>query len=187
MLANHCRKFRFPDGAALLPLSSISLKATAMAIFFYSRSEQFGDFSNFSPHGFELEGKYWLTVEHYFQAQKFPGAEYAEQIRLAKTPADAKRKGRSRKHPLRPDWEQVKDDVMRLAVRRKFDTHAELRDLLLSTGEEELVENAPGDYYWGCGKTRTGQNMLGKILMEVRTALRRQAQASQSTSVGLTA
>lgn len=61
---------------------------------------------------------------------------------------------------------------MRRAVLRKFETHRALRDLLLSTGHEEIVENAPGDYYWGCGADGTGKNMLGKILMEVREALR---------------
>jgi ribA/ribD-fused uncharacterized protein len=142
-----------------------------MSIYFYSRSSQYGEFSNFSPHGFELDGAFWPTVEHYFQAQKFPGTEHAETIRLAEKPAVAKRLGRSRKVTLRPDWDQVKDDVMRRAVRRKFESHPELRDLLLSTGDEELVENAPGDYYWGCGKTGTGRNMLGKILMEVRASL----------------
>jgi ribA/ribD-fused uncharacterized protein len=150
-----------------------------MTIYFYSKSEHYGEFSNFSPHGFELDGKYWPTVEHYFQAQKFPGTEHAEKIRLAKTPADAKRKGRSRAHPLRVDWEVEKDDLMRRAVRRKFETHPDLRELLLSTGEEELVENAPGDYYWGCGKTGTGRNMLGQILMEVRTALRQETAAAR--------
>jgi ribA/ribD-fused uncharacterized protein len=149
-----------------------------MTIYFYSRSSDYDEFSNFSPHGFELDGAFWPTVEHYFQAQKFPGAEHAEKIRLSPKPAVAKRLGRSRKHPIRPDWEQVKDDVMRRAVRRKFETHADLRELLLSTGEEELVENAPGDYYWGCGKTGTGRNMLGKILMEVRAALRAPATAA---------
>jgi ribA/ribD-fused uncharacterized protein len=143
-----------------------------MGIYFYSRSSDYHEFSNFSPHGFELDGAFWPTVEHFFQAQKFPGTDHAETIRLAPKPAAAKRMGRSRKYPLRPDWEQVKDDLMRRGVRRKFETHADLRELLLSTGDEELVENAPGDYYWGCGKTGTGRNMLGKILMEVRDSLR---------------
>lgn len=80
--------------------------------------------------------------------------------------------GRSRRHKLREDWEQVKDDVMRRAVRRKFETDADLRELLLATSDEPLVENAPTDYYWGCGKTGTGRNMLGKMLMEVRAQLR---------------
>lgn len=145
-----------------------------MTIYFYSKATAYAEFSNFSAHRFELDGADWPTVEHFFQAQKFAGTEYADVIRLANSPAKAKSLGRSRAHPLREDWEQVKDDVMRRAVHRKFETHRVLRELLLSTGEEELAENAPRDYYWGCGKTGTGKNMLGKILMEVRAALRDQ-------------
>jgi len=63
---------------------------------------------------------------------------------------------------------------MRLAVRRKFETHADLQADLLSTGTEDLVENAPSDYYWGCGKSGSGKNMLGIILMQVRERLRSQ-------------
>jgi len=61
---------------------------------------------------------------------------------------------------------------MRRAVLRKFSVHPELREILLSTGQEEIIENAPHDYYWGCGKTGTGRNQLGIILMEVRQQLR---------------
>ena len=143
-----------------------------MPIYFYSAKEQpYGCFSNFSPHGFELDGKYWATSEHYFQAQKFSGTPHEEQIRLAPSPMVAARMGRSRQRPLRSDWEQVKDDVMRKVVLRKFETHAALRDLLLATGNEEIIENAPSDYYWGGGANGTGQNKLGKILMEVRKRL----------------
>ncbi|HKC73877.1 MAG TPA: NADAR family protein, partial [Chloroflexota bacterium] len=43
-----------------------------MTIYFYStREKPYGCFSNFSPHGFELDGVWWPTSEHYFQAQKF--------------------------------------------------------------------------------------------------------------------
>lgn len=144
-----------------------------MTIYFYSAKEKpYGCFSNFSPHGFELDGKYWPTSEHYFQAQKFAGTPYAEQIRLAKSPMIAARLGRSRKQPIRLDWEQVKDEVMRQAVLRKFETHADIRDTLLATGDAPIVENAPGDTYWGCGKDGTGKNMLGVILMETRAKLR---------------
>ena len=80
--------------------------------------------------------------------------------------------GRDRKRPLRADWEEVKDDVMRKAVLKKFKTHAEIREILLTTADEKIVENAPGDYYWGCGKDGSGKNILGKILMEVREELR---------------
>ncbi len=143
-----------------------------MTIYFYNTQGPYGCFSNFSPHGFELDGRYWPTSEHYFQAHKFAGTEHAEAIRKAASPMIAARMGRSRQRPLRADWESVKDDVMRRAVRRKFETHAEIRAILLGTGSEELVENAPGDTYWGCGKDGSGQNRLGQILMEVREMLR---------------
>jgi N-glycosidase YbiA len=123
-----------------------------MTIYFYSTREQpYGCFSNFSPHGFELDGAWWPTSEHYFQAQKFAGTPRAELVRQAPTPKDAATLGRDRTFPMRTDWEGIKDDVMRRAVLRKFETHADIRAILLSTGDEAIVENAPGDYYWGCG------------------------------------
>jgi len=142
-------------------------------IYFYStREEPYGCFSNFSRHGFELDGLYWPTSEHYFQAQKFAGTPHLEAVRRAPTPKMAAEIGRDRSRPLRSDWEEVKDDVMRRAVRRKFEVHADLRALLLDTGDEPIVENAPRDYYWGCGADGSGKNMLGTILMEVRDSLR---------------
>jgi ribA/ribD-fused uncharacterized protein len=147
-----------------------------MPIYFYSqREEPYGCFSNFSPHGFELDGLYWPTSEHYFQAQKFVGTPHAEAVRLARTPKQAAEIGRDRQRPLRPDWDAVKDDVMRRAVRRKFETHPAIRTVLLSTGDEELIEATSGDYYWGCGTNGTGKNMLGRILVEIRTLLREAA------------
>lgn len=143
-----------------------------MPVYFYSTRDEYGCFSNFSPHGFELDGAYWPTCEHYFQAQKFAGTPHAEQIRQVKLPKDAAKMGRDRKRPLRPDWEQVKDDVMRRGVLRKFETHADIREVLLSTDTEEIVENSPIDYYWGSGADGSGQNRLGQILMEVRENLR---------------
>lgn len=143
-----------------------------MPIYFYTaREEPYGCFSNFSRHGIDLDGAWWPTVEHYFQAQKFAGTPYANKIRTAFTPKQAADLGRSRQHPLRPDWEQVKDEIMLKAVRRKFELHTQLRKLLLATGAEELIENAPSDYYWGCGSDGSGQNKLGQILMRVRMEL----------------
>lgn len=143
-----------------------------MTIYFYTTRDKYGCFSNFSSHGFELDGVYWPTSEHYFQAQKFAGTPHVEQIRQVKTAKDAAKMGRDRKRPLRPDWEQVKDDIMRKAVLRKFETHADIREILLATGDELIVENSPIDYYWGCGADGSGKNRLGQILMEVREILR---------------
>ena len=146
-----------------------------MPIYFYHQDAPYGCFSNFSAHGFELDGAWWPTSEHYFQAQKFAGTPHAEAVRRARSPKDAANMGRDRQRPLRADWEAVKDDVMRRAVRRKFEAHADIRAILLETGDEALVENTSGDYYWGIGTQGTGKNMLGKILMEVRAALRAEA------------
>ena len=143
-----------------------------MTIYFYTIHDNYGCFSNFSRHGFELDGVYWKTSEHYFQAQKFVDTKYLDKVREARSPKDAATLGRRRDFPLRDDWEAVKDDVMRQAVLKKFQTHDDIRKILLDTGDEDLVENAPGDYYWGCGKDGTGKNMLGIILMEVREQLR---------------
>ncbi|MGK7921448.1 MAG: NADAR family protein [Trichodesmium sp.] len=147
-----------------------------MSIYFYgASSEPYGCFSNFSRHGFELEGYWWMTNEHYFQAQKFAVTDrpWFDKIREVKTPRDAAKMGRSRKHPLRTDWENVKDDIMQRGVLKKFETHANIREILLSTNDELIVENSPSDYYWGCGKDGTGKNKLGLILMTVREELRK--------------
>lgn len=143
-----------------------------MTIYFYSTRDKYGCFSNFSRHGFELDGVWWISSEHYFQAQKFPGTPHLEEIRQAKTPKEAAKMGRERSRPLRPDWEQVKDEIMRQAVLRKFETHADIREVLLSTGDKLIVEQSPTDYYWGCGADGSGKNQLGVILIEVREVLR---------------
>ena len=139
---------------------------------FYRVRDKFGCFSNFSPHPINLKGKLWPTSEHFFQAQKFAGAEHEEEIRLAKSPMIAARMGRSRQRPLRPDWEAVKNDIMYQALWAKFTQHPELRAILLNTGEARLVEHTRKDSYWGDGGDGRGQNMLGKILMEIRQKLK---------------
>lgn len=143
-----------------------------MAIYFYKINDEYGCFSNFAHYGFELDGKWWMTSEHYFQAQKFCGTEYEEIIRMLDTPMKAAEKGRNRNLPLREDWEQVKDDVMRKAVYAKFSQNSELRNILIKTGSEYIVENTFNDYYWGCGTNGSGKNMLGIILMEIRDKLK---------------
>ena len=140
-------------------------------ISFYVPSDEYGFLCNFSAHGFTLGACYWPTVEHYFQAQKFAGTDYEERIRVARSPKEAKNLGQTRRRSLRVDWEEIKVDVMRRGVMAKFRSHSDLRAALLATGCEELVENAPSDYFWGCGALGNGQNMLGKLLMETRTLL----------------
>jgi N-glycosidase YbiA len=146
-----------------------------MAIYFYKATDHFGCFSNFSPHFIHLQGQEWKTVEHYYQAQKFVGTEceaIIPVIQAAASPIKAAELGRDCSRKLRSDWEHVKNEVMREAVLIKFLTHPDIQAILLATGNTELVEDSPTDYYWGCGQTRAGQNHLGKILMSVRHEIR---------------
>ncbi len=142
-----------------------------MSIYFYSSKEQYGCFSNFSYYGFELEGRYWKTSEHYFQSKKFENTKFEEELRLLSSPMEVARRGRDRQMPLRNDWEFVKDDVMKKAIVAKFTQNLDILKNLLDTGEQEIIEKTTTDYYWGCGFDGTGKNKLGLILMEVRKEL----------------
>ena len=64
------------------------------------------------------------------------------------------------------------DAIMLAAALKKFETHEELRTLLLATSDEEIVEKSSSDYYWGCGADGSGLNKLGQTLMAVRAQLR---------------
>lgn len=130
--------------------------------------------SNFHASPVEYEGESYRTIEHAFQAAKTFDAAERRSIRDAPTPGDAKRLGRS--VCLRPDWEEVKHDIMLQLVRSKF-SQAPLRDKLLATGNTELVEgNTWHDKFWGrciCQRCkRRGANHLGSILMQVRDELK---------------
>jgi ribA/ribD-fused uncharacterized protein len=143
-----------------------------MTICFFSQSETHREFSNFAPFAIDLDDARWPTVEHYYQAQKFVDPKLRQTIRKSEKPVIAKNLADKNKAAMRPDWDAVKDEVMYRAVRRKFELHAELRELLLATGEEDIAESAPNDYYWGVGREGTGQNRLGKIIERIRAELR---------------
>jgi len=145
-----------------------------MIIYFYKVEEPYGCFSNFSLHDISLHGQEWLTVEHYYQAQKFVSTDerLVAAIRAVPTPQEAAKLGRDPNHRIRADWEEVKIPIMREAVLTKFLAHTDIQAILLATAEQVIVEDSPTDYYWGCGCDRTGQNHLGKILMSVRKEIR---------------
>ena len=79
-----------------------------MPIWFYSKSPEYAWLSNFSEHGFALDGVRWASVEHYYQAQKYAGTDAVERIRLAESPHKARKLGQDRSFTPRADWEEVK-------------------------------------------------------------------------------
>lgn len=124
--------------------------------------------SNFWPCRVKYEHVIFPSVEHAYQAAKT--LDYEQRIEfMVLTAGQAKRKGAQLE--LRPYWEQIKVKVMGELLRLKFQD-PELREKLLATGEEELVEgNAWNDTFWGvCNGV--GQNNLGKLLMQVRQEIR---------------
>ncbi len=141
-------------------------------IYFYRVTDEFGEFSNFAPYPIMLDGKRWPTSEHYYQAQKYADPAVQEQIRQEKEPMLAARVGRDRRLGIRSDWDSIRAEVMRRALRAKFTYHPELAELLLSTGDALLVEHTEHDDFWGDGGDGSGRNMLGKLLMVLREELK---------------
>jgi ribA/ribD-fused uncharacterized protein len=70
--------------------------------------------------------------------------------------------------------EPAKIQLMETVVKAKFIYNPGLRRMLLDTGSRELIEDSPRDSFWGVGIDGRGQNQLGKILVRVRTLLRRE-------------
>ena len=136
---------------------------------FYSQRRAYGFMSNFWKQEIHVNGQKYNTSEHYFQAAKFfttdPG--YVETIKDCVLPGAAAKKGRSRSHPLREDWEGIKDDVMYVAITAKFTQHEDLKQQLLDTGDAYLVEHTKIDHYWADGGDGSGKNMLGILLMRL--------------------
>lgn len=142
--------------------------------FYRSNEKPYGVFSNLYPRPIEFEGRTFPTSEHAYQAGKAQKPAVREWILSAPTPALAAMAA----HGLYvwdvvPDWAKIKFDRMRAVLRAKFDQHADLKDLLMSTGNARLVEagtvNNAVNRLWGevDGK---GENMLGVMLMELRSA-----------------
>lgn len=140
---------------------------------------EYGFLSNFAAAKVVFEGDNYPSVEHAFQAAKALNRDERTTFMLhhgyTRTAAEAKRAGR--KLLLRPDWEDVRLDVMLTCLRSKF-SQEPFKSKLLATGTRALVEgNTWGDRFWGAcvggaGPLLVGENHLGKLLMRVREELK---------------
>lgn len=126
-----------------------------------------------------LDGEVYRSVEHAYVAAKSLDPAFRQRVRDCELPSEAKSLGRTVE--LRPDWDTVKVDVMRNLLQQKFQ-HRLLRKKLLDTGEATFVEgNWWGDRFWGvCSRTGVGENMLGKLLEEIREQARQESTAGAS-------
>lgn len=118
----------------------------------------------------DREGGTWPSVEHMFQAAKCTRRVDMEYIRKVETPGLAKSVGR--RVLMRKNWNEIRIEVMRRILYRKFSQNRQCREYLLSTGNITLVESSFRDGFWGNGPDGTGQNHMGRLLMELRSQLR---------------
>jgi len=133
--------------------------------------------SNFSSFTLMWGGIRFDTSEAAYHWEKFPseeGIRYA--IQTATSAHEAYKVAERYKAHRRPDWDEVKVDIMRRILRAKVDQHEYVWRKLLATGNRELVEDSWRDDFWGWGENQDGQNMLGKLWMEVRDEIRSKGQ-----------
>jgi ribA/ribD-fused uncharacterized protein len=153
-------------------ISCLGGEVNGPALFFRPAQRPFGALSNFSPHPVVLDGAFWPTAEHAYQAQKLaPGPERAA-VAAALTPHEAKQVARARRDAWRADWDDVKEDVMRAVLTAKFRANPVALGVLLATGVRPLAEASRHDAYWGLGADGRGRNRLGALLMDLRAAER---------------
>lgn len=139
-------------------------------ILFWRTTDKYGVFSSFSNHSIRDGDKVYDSGEHRYQAHKASNEEDHEKIR--KTKGCKACKSLARSIDLRPDWEEVKFDIMLDTIRLKVAQYEFIKEKLLETGDEEIAEDSPYDAIWGLGPDGKGQNLLGKAWMQVRKELR---------------
>lgn len=147
----------------------------------YKTKEDFGGLSNMaSGYPLQINGVRILTTEALYQACRFPHlAEVQREIIGQHSPMTAKMKSKPHRKDSRPDWDEVRYKVMRWCLRVKLaQNYAEFGRLLLATRDRPIVEQSRKDDYWGAkladeaGDTLIGQNVLGRLLMELREKLK---------------
>jgi ribA/ribD-fused uncharacterized protein len=171
-------------------------KQEVQQIAFYDANEiPYGVFCNYYPAVITINGKTFKSTEEFYQWSKFDDEWYKEEILKTNTPNKSRILGHQEiKHdhdwrkPLnsiveeslkrgikcKENFEQIKDKVMLTALWAKFNQHANLQEILLTTDDAYIYENSPYDYYWGVGSNKTGKNKLGILLMYVRNEIRKE-------------
>ncbi len=145
-----------------------------MSVDFYREEGELGYLANYSNYGFTVDGVYYPTVEHFYQASKFDNPEIIQKILSCKTAREAASVGRDRNNKRIDHFNDIKLDKMYQAVYEKFQQNPDIRKKLIETGDEEIREMTDQESYWGVGPQLDGENHMGEILMRVREELKNQ-------------
>lgn len=155
--------------------------------FYRANEKPYGAFSNLFPRPFTFHGQVYPTAEHAYQAGKPKNDAVREWLLSAPTPALLAMAAHGLyTWDIVSNWSSIKTDRMRAVLRSKFTQHPDLCSLLLSTQDARLVEAPRTDTstnrYWGEVNGK-GRNMLGRLLMDLRTELRTQAEPRLALTV----
>ena len=145
-----------------------------MSVDFYREEGELGYLANYSNYGFTVDGVYYPTAEHFYQASKFDNPEIIQKILSCKTAREAASVGRDRNNKRIDHFNDIKLNKMYQAVYEKFQQNPDIRKKLIETGDEEIREMTDQDSYWGVGPQLDGENHMGEILMRVREELKNQ-------------
>lgn len=147
----------------------------------HKTKDRFGGLSNMAS-GFpvRVNGVRILTIEALYQACRFPHLpEVQREIIKQHSPMTAKMKSKPHRAKSRSDWDDVRFKIMRWCLRVKLAQNYErFGYLLLSTENRQIVEFSRKDDYWGAVAAEddeavlVGQNILGRLLMELRDKYR---------------
>lgn len=152
----------------------------AESVVVFKTKEDYGGLSNMaSGYPLVVNGVRILTTEALYQACRFPLlAEAQREIIGQHSPMTAKMKSKPYRSQTRPDWDEVRFKIMRWCLRVKLSqNYEEFGRLLLATCDRPIVEQSRKDDYWGAkvaedDETLVGQNVLGRLLMELRERLK---------------
>jgi ribA/ribD-fused uncharacterized protein len=158
-------------------------KENKVVISFTKVDLPYGWLGNMSPFKIKYNGKEWLTVEALFQALRFDDEEIKEKIRIQKSPMAAKFIAKAKENQEKIVVKRMSEkDVenMKMCVRLKLNQNPIIKEKLIKTKEFEIIEdigtrNKEGDFFWGAKKVNgewVGNNMMGKIWMELREELK---------------
>jgi len=134
----------------------------------FSRFDRESPFSTVGAYPFELEGQIWPSAEHYYQASKYAGRPYAQTIAQAPSAEEAYRLGNRWFKRKVPEWKSRRKLMMTRALYRIVNEHPAIKQALLDTEEQLLIETSLYGHYWGVGRDQRGENTLGKIWMDIR-------------------
>lgn len=141
-------------------------------IYFHHLEQPYGEFCNLYElrNGVIIDNKYFKTVEHYYQSRKFDlNPNIAKRVINANTEEEIFEIVRENNNLTPNDWNDIKINIMLKGLIQKFEQYEYLQNLLLKTGDKIIVKHDKNNTEWGDGGNGLGKNLLGKLLMHIRT------------------